>query len=58
MLIKSREDEWKRRFAIIPIEINDNGDLVWLQWYEVRGPRHRCEYRLPGASESTIRSDL
>jgi hypothetical protein len=58
MLLKYRPDnKWKRRFAIFPTEINDNGDLVWLGWYEVRGPWDRREYRLPGASESIIKLD-
>lgn len=58
MLISNRENEWKRRFAIFPVPINENGDLVWLQWYEVRGPMYARERRLPGASESAVRSDI
>jgi len=58
MLIKNNEKEWKRKFAFLPTEINDNGDLVWLSWYECRGDSYRCEYRLPGSNEFTVRSSI
>jgi len=58
MLLKSTTDEWKRRFALFPIRINEREDRVWLSWYEVRGPGHRREYRLPDSDESIELSDM
>ena len=58
MLIKNTEKEWKKRFAFFPVEINDANDIVWLGWYETRGPCYERECRLPGSSESTIRSAI
>jgi len=58
MLLKSTTDEWKYRFALFPTRINEREDMVWLSWYECRGPGHRREYRLPGSDESITLLDI